>query len=260
MFYIACVVYNKKIDNVRSLQHFLEFAEKHDDVRIVMLDNTTDSKLLEESSKSKYLKSVLYLKNNGNVGLAKAYNRILEITNSEDWIMWSDDDTWFSETFIQNVYFASRNNDNILITGMINTNKDTILSPIWRREKDNRHFEIGKTYKDLYCINSGLCTKRAVYNLIGKYDEGFFIDMIDYWLFDELHKRDIDQVYLVGGEIKQDFSGTSKGSISQKMKRFRIYAKDFNYYCDVEKKKWNYRVYILVKRLGKIFIEQIFKG
>ena len=117
--------------------------------------------------------------------------------------------------------------------------------------------EYGKHTKGLVCINSGLCIKRELYDYIGKYNESQFLDMLDYWLFDELSKHGLDNVLFVKGSIVQDFSANKHSSYSEEMNRYRIFKKDFSAYCAVEKKSLLFRGLILIKRRLNIIRHQI---
>lgn len=256
MLYIACVVYNKRIEDISSLSQYMDMLKRHDDVKIILLDNTTQREIINHNISFKGDSSIEYIINGENIGLSRAYNRVLDLIKSEDWVFWADDDTYFSIEYLENVYTATKC-DVLIVSGIVKTNINTILSPIKRTHKVNTVIVAGKKHDNLYCINSGLCVRKSVYNVIGKYDEGFFLDMIDYWLFDELNKRSLDQILIVAGDISQSFSGTSKTTLVSKLRRFKIYAHDFNHYCTVEKRPLFYRIGILIKRFARIILESI---
>ena len=247
MFYIVCVIYNKGIKSVTSLNAFCRLADKQEDVRILLFDNSVNEDIVTANRNTKLADYVSYITNNGNIGLSKAYNKALAMTGPDDWIMWTDDDTSFSDEYLNNAYKAACNNTCDIIAGIVTTNLHTVLSPSFMKKDDTKELKSGVIYDHLYCINSGLCVKKTVYELIGKYDETLFLDMIDYWLFDEARRHNINQVYLVPGEIVQDFSGN------------RIYKKDFNNYCTIENKPLSYRLKILVKRYFGIIYKSIKK-
>lgn len=258
MLYIACVVYNITINNVKSIDQFKTLVAEHNNVKLTVLDNSTEEEIVRNNEMLSSKSQMIYIQNGGNIGLSRAYNKVLDITDVDDWIMWSDDDTYFSKEYLDLLYKMVCLDEDLLMAGIIKTNKNTILSPI-SRKVENGKIRANARFKNLYCINSGLCVKRVIYDQVGHYDEGFFIDMIDYWLFDELHKNSLDNILILPGEIHQEFSGTINQPLASKLKRFRIYAKDFNHYCDIEKRKLSYRGWILIKRLARIII-CTFKG
>ena len=249
MFYIACVVYNEKITEIASRAPFEALAEQHPDVRILLFDNSTDAAVQTYNRACDLPAYMTYISNDGNIGLSKAYNKALTMTDREDWILWTDADTEFSPAYLSNTYLAAKSNQYHAIAGLVYTKTGSLLSPYYRQQKaEAPTIQPGSAYDELYCINSGLCVKRSVYETTGPYDEGLFIDMIDYWLFDELSRHGLNRVYIAGGEIMQDFSANATASREAQLKRYRIYAKDFRHYCDVEHKSAGYRLKILAKR------------
>ena len=259
MFYIACVVYNKKISDIRSLDKYEKISYAHNDIKIIIVDNTSNEVIIQENKSYKKSNTIQYICNEENLGLSKAYNIVLGNTNSEDWILWTDDDTLFSEEYLNNVYSATFIDNVRVIAGFVRTNKGSLLSPISCSHDNNTVYHEHTIYNNLYCINSGLCVKRSIYDSIGYYDERMFVDMIDYWFFDELRKVDFDNVLIVPGFILQNFSGTSRGPILSKIKRFKVYSKDFNIYCSLERRPLAYRISVLVRHLGKIILGQFLK-
>ncbi len=260
MFYIACIVYNKKIADVGSLKQFQSLADKYTDVRILFYDNSTNVDVLQANQSGKYPSHTKYVNNKGNVGLSKAYNKVLDAVNSEDWIFWADDDTDFSDQYLGNVYQAAKNGECNIIAGVVQTTVNTILSPIQRNPKKYQKLSIDTIHSEVYCINSGLCMRRSLYDVIGRYDERMFIDMIDYWLFDELRKYNLDKVLLVRGSVIQNFSGNEAASFKKLIGRFKIFTKDFNQYCTIEHKSFGYRSRILIKRFINILRMSFLKG
>ncbi len=259
MFYIVCVVYNKTIQEIASIKQFEHMLKRHNDVVLLILDNSTKQDVKIANEKHQCIAGSHYISNEDNLGLSRAYNKALEIIDINDWIMWTDDDTEFSGEYLNNAYSSAVSSSYDIISGIIKTKVNTVLSPTSRKS-----MEISLTpnvlYKDMYFINSGLCIRRKIYNEIGKYDERLFIDMIDYWLFDELKKKQLDSVFVVKGSITQDFSGNNNASIKSQMKRFKIYYKDFKAYCAIEKRNIWFRIKIPVKRILKIIYTGICRG
>lgn len=254
MFFIVCVVYNRLVEEIRSLSQFVSLADAHGDVRVLIYDNSTKEDLVRANGANLHAKEIIYYSCNENAGLSGAYNRALKEVNGAGWILWADDDTWFSEEYLENVYEKTRTTQAQIVSGIVKTNTGSILSPIFRGAQNVGEIVHDNVYRDVYCINSGLCVSSSVYTVIGCYDEKLFVDMIDYWLFDELHKKQLDIVEIVAGEISQSFSGTSSQALSVKMKRFKMFSKDFKYYCSVEKKGIIYKYKVLVKRLASILL------
>ncbi len=253
MFIIACVVYERTIDRIGSIREFTLFQNMHEDVQFRIYDNSGNETV--DLNRAYCLKSsnIQYCPNNSNIGLSRTYNKVLKTSNEDDWIFWADDDTVFSIDYLENVYRYSQTNLNSLISGVIRSQTGSLLSPVSRAGKaEPVEAPDGKVLTNVYCINSGLCVKRNVYSKIGYYNEQLFVDMIDYWFFDELHKLSSDQVYIASGEIKQSFSGNTHAALRKMLRRYRIYKKDFSAYCALEKKKASYKYRILGRHYLKI--------
>ena len=249
MFNIVCIVYNKLLSEIRSMEEFLLLQAAHGDVRICVYDNSV-TEAAEQNlrlSKEKY-GNIHYTGNGGNLGLSKAYNRMLTETGTGDWLLWTDDDTYFSSEYLENVYQETKTGLVPVISGVVKTQTGSVLSPVTAADHRALGSSAGKTVEDVYCINSGLCINREVYDRIGFYNEKLFLDMIDYWLFDEMRKRGIREVMIIPGEITQDFSGKGAAALKPMLRRFSIYRKDFRAYCELEGKSFFYREKILIRR------------
>ena len=253
MFYIACVLYNTRVRDIVSLETFLPFCGRHDDVKIIILDNS-DAPFLQDQDLPG--DCILYIRNPSNWGLSKSYNRVLDMTDASDWIFWSDDDTFFSTDYLENVYHNVKACKSSVLSGTVRTQDNSVMSPfyrgIWPRPFCPAE---GSFVKGAVCINSGLCIKRAVYEVTGKYNEEQFLDMLDYWLFDELEKRGLDRVFLVPGIIRQKFSALEETDRVRALNRYRIFKKDFLAYCKAEDKGLLYQSVILMKRRLNIFLK-----
>lgn len=250
MLYIICVLYNKTIEHIRSLDQFLQIQEQHDGVQVCIYDNSDVHEIAEENQHlfMERYSQIRYICNKGNLGLSGTYNRVLPEVQDDDWLLWTDDDTAFSKEYLENIYQETKKTGMPVLSGIVRTQSGSVLSPIGRDDHKAKAEATGAIVENVYCINSGLCVKRVVYNEIGFYNEKLFLDMVDYWLFDELSKKGLNQVMIVSGEITQNFSGNSRAKLSALLKRFRIYRKDFKAYCILENRSWFYCETVLLKR------------
>lgn len=254
-FYIACVLYNKPISRIASLDTFLKFKDKYPNVDIIIADNSDKPSIKLESEDQQT--EIIYINNNGNLGLSRAYNRILEKAGSDDfWIMISDDDTCFSMEYLQNAYEAAERGNSPVISGIVRAG-GKIMSPLRKnavRLGKTDYISLPGIYSNIYCINSGLVVKSNVFRIIGTYDETLFLDMIDYWFMDKLIEHRINNIEIVEGDIEQSFSATNYSNMHAVRRRFAIYSKDFSTYCKLTEKKRTYKWGILAKRYINITI------
>lgn len=258
---IVCVLYNKYIIDIASLDNFLNL-KKDRDVNIWLFDNSDKNYVRQNKRIYENYKIYLnYIDNGGNIGLSRTYNKALRlIQNMSDWILFSDDDTKFSMNYLINIYNEIQNNNKIsIMSGVIKT-KFGILSPL----KDNTIFSREKginlpgVYKNIFCINSGLVVKRSIYSIIGKYNERLFLDMIDHYFMDKLIECNYNTILIVSGEIEQDYSGEKKVYNEQIEKRYKIFKTDFVNYCSITKKSIFYKYFILNKREVKIKMLKVY--
>lgn len=263
---IVVILYNKSIQEIKSLNVFIHFMSFHKNVKLYIFDNSENE---YKHLNKKYHRGlqpnnhIYYFLNGGNIGLSKAYNRALHmISNLDDWIMWSDDDTLFSLDYLEHVYEAIKSDNSNIISGIIRMREGKLFSPL----KRNRIFHRTKDfitetgiYNNIYCVNTGLVVNRRIYELCGLYDECLFLDMIDFWFMEELEKRRINRIELVEGEIIQDFSGDGFKDYASEKKRDKIYRKDFSVYCKLENKTVIYKYVSSIKRYLKLLLSGLIR-
>ena len=105
--YIITIIYNSRVEDIRSLDVFLSFKEKYPDTVIMAVDNSVDETILKSNSACTL--PVEYIPCGGNAGISKAYNIALNTIKDENFrVMLSDDDTLFSEEYMENMYKAAQ--------------------------------------------------------------------------------------------------------------------------------------------------------
>lgn len=254
-FIIACVLYNSEINSINSLSAFMALKNAHDNVEIVIVDNSEKEEVKKKSQSQSH--DIIYLDNNGNKGLSVAYNRVLsEFLNDPCWIMLADDDTEFSIEYLENAYSKAMINSNRIFCGIVRTEQG-VLSPLKankvRKQSDLFINEPG-IYNNIFCINSGLVFNISVIKETGFFEEKIFLDMLDYWFMDKLIELHMNRIEVLGGDIWQHFSGTEITDKKSQKRRFSIYKKDFSTYCHVTKKNPVYKYSTLFRRIISIYM------
>ena len=262
--YILTIVYNTKIEDIKSLDVFLSFKEKHPDTVLLIADNSVDQSIL--ASNEGCTLPVTYIPCGGNVGISKAYNKALgTIKDSSFRVMLSDDDTLFSQEYMENMYEASGKDENRdrLFCGLIDTNNGWMSPRTIRTTNAAFPFMLRKPVPGVYSnrnpVNSGLCIPGHLISSIGGYDERLFLDYVDYLFMDKIRAKGYGEVLLVPGKIVQDFSGFSD-DIDSTLKRWEIFRKDFTTYCELTHKSWFYKNYLLARRSVNIKVQTLLKG
>ena len=256
--FVVTVLYNCNIEDIASIAHFRELKERHNNVEIIVVDNSELSYRM--THQHVVPEDIVYIDSKGNLGLSKAYNRAIQYIEDKDyWVVFADDDTFFSIDFLENLYKTASLHEVDVISGVIKAD-EKVLSPLKRnaiRPRTKDFIDTPGLYKNIYCINSGLAIHSKVLRTIGPYDETLFLDLLDYWFMDQLIDSHINTIEIVEGEINQRFSGNDKTNISAVDKRFNIYRKDFCRYCALTNKSPIYKYGVLMKRMAHLYFIKV---
>ncbi len=280
--HIIMVLYNRRIEDIASLPEFEYLQEKHPDVNLIVADNSTDEVMLEHNRETASVKEHLrYIECGGNIGLSRAYNRALAtIPGTEPfWVMLADDDTQFSEEYLENGYRqimreaalaeqmsrgrACRREALHVLCGVVETgsgwisprteySKEMVFSAFLKRP-------VPGIYQDLYPINSGIFLEGKVIETVAGFDERLFLDQVDFLMMDRLRSRGIRRIGVLPGKISQSFSGDIGAGQTSKS-RWEIFRKDFLTYCELTDKPWCYRAYILGRRRLMLEVQSFLAG
>lgn len=231
--YIVCVLYNQKIEEITSLNVFLSLAGKYSFIKLMVMDNSSKAFLTQNrrACETTYKGRIRYVESGGNIGISKAYNKALRIIKDEKFhVMWSDDDTLFSEEYLENVIKSIKAGRTDIISGIVRANGN-VISPV-----KNLNFDVFKRtnrfdlkpgiHNNIYCINTGLTIKSSVFDAVGGYDERLFLDAVDHLFSDQLIEKGLNRIEIVSGSITQDFAAETD-DLSAWKKRVRIYVRDW---------------------------------
>ncbi|MBO4863406.1 MAG: glycosyltransferase [Eubacterium sp.] len=270
MLYITTVIYKKSINELPSKKSLTDFVDKYgvDSVRLIVVDNSPKSYLDEKNEDYSELISgygLIYIRNNKNLGLSKAYNRAVKyaednsVDPKKDFMMFLDDDTTVPFEYLSKVYDASykasSQDEPNVITGIIRTDKRN-LSPMkgFRyiyRDKD--YIRMPGMYKDITFINSTMTIRLDSLIRAGRFNEEQFLDMIDFTLAYKLSEKGLCSVQVIDAAIIQSFSGRNVSDRKTLLKRYGIYKKDFTTYCRISKRSRALCMLALLKR--RVMIE-----
>ncbi|GKU31664.1 glycosyltransferase [Clostridium folliculivorans] len=176
---VCCIIVTYNIGN----EFYKCFNAIKDQVEeVVIVDNGSDKKTVDVLNKIKTDKEGFVIFNNDNMGIAYALNQGVDyaLTSGYKWILTMDNDS-----------IATKN----MIDGMLNSydklddmsKKDTVsIFPVYveRAYTEDESIESNK-YCDEYEyvlseITSGNIIRADVFNIIGKFEEKFFIDYVDH--------------------------------------------------------------------------------
>ena len=275
--YIITVLYNRRIHEIRSFPEFRTLLYEYPETGLIIADNSTEKRIQEQNRKTaEQLQEVRYVACGGNVGLSRAYNRALSVIPKEQpfWVMLSDDDTWFSLGYLENGCRRIRHESNRrdektplrMLCGIVQT-KGGWISPRTRHTKEMAVSSFLRKpapgiYQDLYPINSGWFLEGSTLLAVGGFDERLFLDQIDFLLMDRLRESGVRRIGVLPGEIRQEFSGELRiedgaAQLRSSIRRWEIFRKDFDTYCDLTQKPWFYHHYLLSRRRLMLFLQRL---
>ncbi len=264
--YIVCVLYNKLIAEIGSYQAFVEISTKYDHVHFLVVDNSSEKFVGENQAYADICDDVSYVSCGGNVGLSRAYNHGLDYIKSktsEAFMLIADDDTSFSIDFLENIVSACQAGKAELFSGIIRDGNGKCLSPNTAYDwlgRDKYAVKKSGIYQDIYCFNSGVCIDIGLLQQLGGFDESLFVDMVDYWLMDSLKALGKNKFCIVEGEILQDFSAGTFEHLDSVIRRYQIFKKDFQRYCDLCHKSKSFRWYYGNRRKINVLVHVMLKG
>ncbi len=268
-FYAVVVMYNSVITQSRSCIN-IQKINNHD-ITMIIVDNST----IENDNKSlSSERNWMYISMNGNTGLSKAYNKVLDsISDNDGVIIWLDDDTDVTQEYFDKLEQEVNNRPECSIFApMIQGQDGKFWSPNEARFLKNKQIK-DRTQSinenKFNAINSCTAVRLEVYKDY-RYDERLFLDQVDHNFFEDqrnLHRKfcKLDVI------IHHNFSTRSKmKNIDAVKTRYSIMIPDFLRYCSKSKSRyalgwvkvagWGVREGIKYKNPGFFFwcIKQIF--
>ena len=186
---------------------------------------------------------IYYTHNPENSGLSVAFNQAAKyaLENGFEWLLLSDQDTYFSIDFLQKMQQAVVEFPSIsLFAPIVKLSNNTFFSPCKFRSmvsKPLRSISHGeKSLHSTMPVNSGLLIKTSRFLEAGGYDENLRVDFCDFAFLSKVKKID-DKYVVVDSTAVQSFSNEEKDE-EKLLSRFHIYITDAkNYSCDTFKEK-----------------------
>ena len=225
---IVVVIFNQKIQDL-GLMSFLPTTK--DKFIWSFVDNSTN-----ESVKSNNLEfcahNIDYIDMKGNYGLSVAYNHAIKhlLEKSCEWIVLLDQDTLLSNDYISElIKISDLDASEYLIYAPTVKSGNQTLSPRYFK-KDKLQTTLNKDNNSLFAlINSGIVINKSVFETFGMYDEGLFLDMIDYDFLLNIYCKNKDiKISIINAELNQSFSGSQISNNDKK--RFQNYKNDLRIY------------------------------
>jgi GT2 family glycosyltransferase len=234
LFFAVIVLYNRLISDSLTYRNLLN-VQKHD-IKIIVADNSTIKSVRSRNQNSCFNSQMVYLSMNGNKGLSKAYNRILDILKgNEGFVVWFDDDTDITQNYfdeLEKQIFSNRKID--IFAPVIMGQDGKYYSPNEARLFKNKQLKKPSdslNMKKFNAINSCTAVNLDVYSNY-RYDERIFLDQVDHNFFED--QRNLSRVFCkLNVIIHHNFSLKSKKESPQECwARYKIMIPDFLTFCN----------------------------
>ena len=240
MIYFSIILYNTEIEESKSYKSLSKSSNTNNtNFKIIFADNSDDIEICNKNKLYSNKHKQLYLCMNGNQGLSKAYNKVLDyiFSHSEnansDYVIWLDDDTTIPLEYFNEIDAITSQKKQFDIASPIIVGQDGVIwSPNHAGFLKNhliKHKEEIIDDKTYNAINSCTLVKMNVYDKY-RYDERLFLDQVDHKFFYDqrnLHKH----FYKMQAVVYQDFSQRSENiNITSLYHRLNIRFKDIYTY------------------------------
>ncbi|HEM6372262.1 TPA: glycosyltransferase [Streptococcus suis] len=245
-YYAAVVVYNSLISDSETITNLSKI--KNHNISIVVFDNSNIYSIRVENQLFSQKNGYTFLSENENIGLSKAYNKILDhLTGREGIVVWFDDDTQVDQNYFD-VLNENINENYDIYVPVIKAQNGKFYSPNEEGFLKNKQLKSvnGKIrQKKFNAINSCTAVKLDVYKNY-RYDEKLFLDQIDHDFFrsQRLHNKRFFKLPII---IHHNLSlKDTSGNIESVKQRFNILIPDYITYVSKKGR--------LAKAMGKLKI------
>ena len=248
--YPIIVVYNKSITDSLTLTRIQSSGIPN--TNVVVVDNSTFDYNVREYCHSL---GFTYISMNGNAGLSKAYNRVLDylkpIAGSNDLVIWLDDDTDVTPEYFAMLCAEAESNTLVDIFMPVIIGQDGVIySPNeggFMKSKFMISAEEQIDMSKINGINSCLAVRFRVYNDY-RYTEDLFMDLTDNQFFDDMRVKGATFMIIRTVIHQTFFQRGENANIDSVVNRFRLRIADFMIYA--RKKGKRFLFLALIKAYG----------
>lgn len=254
------ILYNFDKTNIENIKTYEKYVDK-----VIVVDNSDKDdnyKKLKE-----YLKNYIYIRMNGNEGIAKALNVGIEKAKKLkcEWVLTMDQDTNVDFDIVKSYLDIFENK-------IIEKQNVLLLSPNYNFDRHNCVVE-DKVEKIDYVMQSANLVNVDKFELNGIFKEDFFIDMVDFEFCLRAKRQGYDMYSCKNLVVNHNPGITKKTKF---LKRKYGYCSPLRIYYQSRNILWTYKEYknkkmllILLYKLYKIlflfdnkkeFLQMYFKG
>ena len=229
--FFAVVIYNKKICDSITCTELTNIIKNE---KVIIADNSEENFDLEKMC---FKKKWVYISMNGNKGLSKAYNAIIDYIKKKekysenDVIILLDDDTKITSEYIMRLKkMLTIHKDINIFMPIIKDKNNTIISPSqYTKIKINKiknYEEIQKIKQENFlAINTCLAIRMRIFNEY-KYNTALFLDYVDNQFFYDMRRKK-EKFLCINSVIKQDFFSVENKDYNKEIIRKKIEKRDY---------------------------------
>ncbi|KRK45514.1 glycosyltransferase [Dellaglioa algida] len=260
------VIYNLLITDSPIFEGIKNELEQN--TQILIVDNSTDENISRENKQTADLSTYCnYLNSGGNLGLSKAYNRVIDFQSQFNWVVFWDQDTTLMGHYLEQLRTDIQNNEAAkLIVPTVYSDRGQMSPRSYKRSKITNPVKGLGFKKKLTAINSGLAIEINTFIELGTYDDRMFIDYLDHDLVIRYNNQ-FGDIFVSSNVLRQKFSNDNHNNYQGDIFRFSKYIVDYKIFTEnVSGSKCYFwmKIFYRALRLGVLhknvsFLNEIFK-
>lgn len=180
------VIYKEKLEQTEFYSSYLKL--NNNNARFLIYDNSPEPQTIPVDL------SFDYFHDPENSGLTKAYNKALQLAQSNDceWLWLLDQDSKFMPEFLDNLKCEELNPEVVSTVPHVYSH-GKLISPVkvkYGCAFPNQHIETcGVHDKPLMALNSGSLIRSSFLKEINGFSTNYKLDYVDHWFFREVYKN-----------------------------------------------------------------------
>ncbi|MCQ9209944.1 glycosyltransferase family protein [Granulicatella seriolae] len=257
------VLYKTEIDastTIKSLQNMEEpllALSKQYDIGFSLTVSDNSSEVNETSDKQTIFKEIScdYSPNQGNSGLAAAYNQVLDKLSDQDYLLLLDQDTHLSLTYFEELFATvSKNTQKVSVWVPRMMSEQLQISPIFSEKVSKSFAELPEpgVYKEgIMAINSASVFQAEVLKDMGGFSLDFPLDYLDHWVFFQLSQNNVP-IQVLESQMPHQLSVMDYNTVS--LQRYQsILDSEYRFYKEIDASKFSkFRFHLLLRMFKQL--------
>ncbi len=242
----------------KRLSELNEKIENQEKLNIVIFDNTD---LPKWDAKNDFVENsytnIVYLNDNSNPGISKAYNSIAEYArkNKFPYIVFLDQDTDLPDNFLS-AYKTIVAKDIDIAAPLICENEKLLSPAIYKNYRSSRYKTIEEDkieLKNNSCINSGLLIKTHFFFRAGGYNENLRLDFCDHEFLQRVGNF-TEFINIIPAKLEQNFS-TNTNPVNKALFRYALFTKDIKAFKSINNNDFKITIFVDLPHLLRLTLQ-----